>query len=120
MKKSNTLYWIITGVFGAFMLFTAIPDIMMIKDASDFIIALGYPAYFVPFIGYAKVLGVIAILWPGLDRIKEWAYAGFGIDFLSALISMLVVDGLNTFVLIPIVAIVLLVVSYISYHKIKK
>jgi DoxX-like family len=31
---------------------------------------LGYPAYLLPFIGIAKLLGVVAILVPGFRRMK--------------------------------------------------
>lgn len=33
MKKTNMLYWIFTALFAGLMLFSAIPDIMMVKDA---------------------------------------------------------------------------------------
>ena len=76
MKKNKMIYWIVTGIFSLFMLLTAIPDILMSADAMTFMNQLGYPGYFVPFLGVAKTLGAIAILIPGFPRIKEWAYAG--------------------------------------------
>lgn len=76
MKKRNIAYWVVTALFSAFMIFSAVPDIMMVPDAMKFIGHLGYPDYFIPFIGVAKLLGSIAILIPGFPRIKEWAYAG--------------------------------------------
>lgn len=36
MKKKKTLYWIFTGLFGAFMLFSSIPDIMLSAEAVTF------------------------------------------------------------------------------------
>jgi uncharacterized membrane protein YphA (DoxX/SURF4 family) len=41
---------------------------------------LGYPAYFATILGIWKLLGAIAIVSPGLPRLKEWAYAGFFFD----------------------------------------
>ena len=76
MKKANIFFWIITGLFSAFMLFSAIPDIVVTPDAVKFISSLGYPTYIIPFLGIAKLLGIIAILIPGFAGIKEWAYAG--------------------------------------------
>jgi hypothetical protein len=65
-----------------------------------------------------KVLGSLALVLPVVPkRVKEWAYAGFGFDFISAFISLVVVDGLNAAALFPVVALVVLVVSYVSYHK---
>jgi hypothetical protein len=45
---------------------------------------LGYPTYFVAILGFAKVLGAIAILAPRFPRLKEWAYAGIAFDLLAA------------------------------------
>ncbi len=84
MKKNKALYWTITGLFLAFMLFSAVPDILVVPDAVTFMVHLGYPKYFIPFIGVAKLLGVIAILVPGFPRIKEWAYAGLCFDLIGA------------------------------------
>lgn len=90
MKKTNILYWIFNGLFAAFMLFSALPDVFMQEEAVQFMNGLlGYPKYIIPFIGVAKVLGAIAILVPGFHRIKEWAYAGFAIDLLGATYSIL-------------------------------
>jgi flagellar biosynthesis protein FliR len=68
MKKTNLLYWIITGLFAAFMTYSAIPSIAMAPEAVNMITGLGYPKYFVPFSGVAKLLGSIAILIPGLKE----------------------------------------------------
>jgi len=72
MKKINIYYWIITGLFAAFMLSSAIPNIMVSPEWVTIITGLGYPKYFIPFIGVAKLLGIIVILIPGNSRIKEW------------------------------------------------
>jgi hypothetical protein len=117
MKKTETLYWIITGLFGAFMLFTAIPDILVVPDAVTFMNHLGYPKYFIPFIGVAKLLGVIAILIPGYPRIKEWAYAGLFFDLAGATYSQIASDGFQPGVLFMVMPIAFLFMSYVLYHK---
>jgi len=76
-KTTNTLYWIFTILFSALMLFSAWSSILVNKDSIKLIHAmLGYPVYFIPFIGWAKLIGVIVILIPGFYSIKEWANAG--------------------------------------------
>src|SRR5687768_6798357 len=96
MKKINILYWVFTGLFGAFMLFSAIPDIIVVPEAVDMISnQLGYPKYIIPFLGVAKTLGVIAILIPGFSRITEWAYAGLFFDLVGATYSAIAVQGLK-------------------------
>lgn len=117
MKKTRTLYWIFTGIFGAFMLFSAIPDILVMPDAVAFIAHLGYPKYFIPFIGVAKALGVIAILVPVFPRIKEWAYAGLFFDLIGATYSNIATDGFMmqmTFMILPFG---LGIASYVCYYK---
>lgn len=117
MKKTNTLYWIYTGLFSALMLFSSIPDILKDEEAIKFIATLGYPEYFVPFIGYAKILGVIGILVPGYPRIKEWAYAGLVFDLVGAVYSQVATSGFvvqETFMILPLT---LAALSYLFYHK---
>ena len=48
---------------------------------------LGYPPYLLLFLGTAKILGVAAVLAPGLPRLKEWAFAGLTFDLIGALYS---------------------------------
>jgi uncharacterized membrane protein YphA (DoxX/SURF4 family) len=117
MKKTKTIYWIVTGLFAAFMAFTAIPDILNSEEAVTFMTHLGYPAYFTPFIGVAKVLGCIAILIPGYRRIKEWAYAGLFFDLIGATYSQVSTDGFLPQMLFMLLPFSLGILSYIFYHK---
>ena len=117
MKKTKTIYWIVTGLFGAFMGFTAIPDILMNADAITFMNHLGYPNYFIPFIGVAKVLGVIAIFIPGFPRVKEWAYAGLCFDLIGAVYSIVAIDGFQPGIFFMLLPFVLGTISYIYSHK---
>ncbi len=116
MKKTNILYWVLTGLFAFFMLGSAIPDILIMPMAVEGFKGIGYPAYLVPFLGWAKLLGVIGILVPGYPRIKEWAYAGLMYDILGAIYSVSFVEPISTWapmLLIPVVG----AVSYLYYHK---
>jgi hypothetical protein len=118
MKKINILYWSITGIFGAFMLFSAIPDIMVVDEAVTFVTGkLGYPKYILPFLGVAKTLGVIAIVVPGFPRLKEWAYAGLFFDLVGAAYSGVCVDGLQPSMAFMILPFTFLFLSYAYYHK---
>jgi hypothetical protein len=117
MKKTKIIYWIFTSLFAFMMMGSAIPDIIMAKLAVDGLDTLGYPVYFVPFIGVAKALGVIAILVPGNPRLKEWAYAGLFFDLIGATYS-LIASGQPVSAWAPMVLpIGLGIGSYIYYHK---
>jgi len=117
MKKIKIIYWIFTILLAILLGGGAIPDIIMIKEAKDLFVHLGYPMYLLPFVGVAKVLGVIAILVPGFNRLKEWAYAGLFFDITGALYSH-ICTGDPASVWAPLViGYVLIFGSYIYHHK---
>ena len=65
-RTTNILYWICTILFAALMAFTAVPNLLKSPESIALIHdTLGYPVYFIPYIGLAKLLGVIAILFRG-------------------------------------------------------
>lgn len=117
MKKIKAWYWIITIIFSLFMISTSIPDILMSEDAVKFMRSLGYPDYFMPFIGVAKILGSIAILIPGFPRIAEWAYAGLMFDLIGATYSQVAVMGFQTPMLFMVLPFTFAILSYWLYHR---
>ncbi len=118
MRRTNILYWVFIGLLAALMLFSAIPNIISNAQSVELISKhLGYPAYFIPFIGVAKLLGVIAILLPGFPRLKEWAYAGFMFDLVAAIYSSIAVGDAVANWLPMIIGPVLIGLSYFFYHK---
>lgn len=121
MKKTKITYWILTGLLAVLMTFSSIPDIIPTKEATDFITGhLGYPEYFLRFIGIAKMLGVVAIITPGFPRLKEWAYAGFVFDLAGAMYSCAAVgDPVSAWAPL-IIGHILIAASYIFYHKVQR
>ncbi|MEO5892961.1 MAG: DoxX family protein [Ferruginibacter sp.] len=117
MKKLNIYYWIVTGIFAAFMLFSAIPDILLQPEAVTMIGGLGYPRYFIIFIGIAKLLGSITILIPGFRKIKEWAYAGLFFDLFGAAYSVLATGGFQPGILFMVLPFSFLFLSYYLWHR---
>ena len=92
--KNNTIaYWIATAIFCLQMSFTAYAQLSLPQVAQAFI-HLGFPSYFRIELSWAKILGVLLLLAPVPARLKEWAYTGFAITLVSALIAHLAVgDG---------------------------
>ncbi len=117
MLKPKTWYWIFTVLFAGMMIFTAVPNILLEEEAVQFITHLGYPVYFIVFIGIAKTLGSIAILIPGFPRIKEWAYSGLIFDLVAALYSIITVEGIQPQMAFMILPFGLGIGSYLFYHK---
>jgi len=93
-SKANVMaYWIVTALFCLQMSFTAYAQLRLPQVASAFT-HLGFPAYFRVELSWAKFLGVVLLLAPVQARLKEWAYAGFAITLISALIAHIAVgDG---------------------------
>lgn len=121
MKKTNITYWIFTGLLAVGMLFSSIPNIMVVPQAVEIFKHLGYPLYLIPFLGIAKLLGVVGILVPGYPRLKEWAYAGLFFDITGAMYSAAAVgDPPAQWVPALIIGYVLIFGSYIFYHKRKQ
>ena len=86
-------YWIATALFCLQIGFTAYAQLSLPQVAQAFT-HLGFPDYFRVELSWAKFLGVAVLLAPVPSRLKEWAYAGFAITLVSALIAHLAVgDG---------------------------
>lgn len=117
MKKTKIIYWVATiiiflfeGVMPAFTFQTEL--------AKEGIRHLGYPAYFGNLLVCFKVLGALALIIPQVPkRIKEWAYAGFAFDFIAASVSHFSVDGAGFQSFFPLIFLVILIISYTSFHK---
>lgn len=93
-KSSKLLlagYWISTALFALQMGFTAFAQLRLPEVASAFV-RLGFPAYFRVELSWAKFAGIAALILPMVPaRMKEWAYAGFAITLVSAIIAHLAV-----------------------------
>ena len=118
-KTINILYWVFTIIFAGLMIFSAYGSIVVNEDAKNLISGyLKYPEYFIPFTGWAKLIGSIVILIPGLKTIKEWAYAGLFFDLVGAVYSGIAlagkIDPMMAFMLIWFVPGIL---SYIFWKK---
>lgn len=116
-KTIKTAFWTTTilivlfeGVIPAFTTNTQL--------AIDGVRHLGYPDYFRIMLSVFKVCGALVLILPFIKgNIKEWAYAGFGFTFISAAVSHAAVDGVDGQTIFPLVMLLMLVVSYRSYHR---
>jgi hypothetical protein len=120
MKTDTIIYWTTTGVICAIMTFSAINFTLSHPlapggESSDH---LGYPHYFIVELAIAKILAVLALLLPSVpDKIKEFAYFGFGITLLSASIAHFSIGDGIMFVVDPLIFFFVLIISYIYFQK---
>ena len=89
-KRNKIIYWISTLWLSLGMVSTGIVQLFHIKGEVEFILALGYPAFFLTLLGIWKILGVIAVLIPKYPILKEWAYGGFFFSMTGAVYSHIV------------------------------
>jgi putative oxidoreductase len=95
-KRLVASFWIFTALFCLEMSFTAYYELLRLPEAAQAFTRLGFSAAsFRVELSWAKVAGVAALLMPMVPArgviyvIKEWAYAGFAINLVSALIAHL-------------------------------
>jgi len=82
MNAKSIAYWVTTGLFSVALAAGGLADLTGGLDEAMH--HLGYPASVARILGVWKLLGVAALLAPGLPRLKEWAYAGFFFNLTGA------------------------------------
>ena len=118
-KTIKLTYWAVTILFCLANLFSGIAELFPNQQGLDVMKQLGYPLYFLIILGIAKILGSIAIIQTKFRTIKEWAYAGFAIDYISASASFYFIDGGAFAILVPLVFLGLLFVSYFLWKRVE-
>jgi DoxX-like family len=116
MKAIKITYWVTTVIVALMMVYSAYAYLTAPAMAQAFH-HLGYPDYFRVELAIAKIIGAVILLAPINSLIKEWAYAGFAITFVSAFIAHTSSGDPVSVRSMPVIFLVLLAVSYITYHK---
>jgi hypothetical protein len=105
----------LTALFCLFGLGTGLGDLTSNSTVLVDLHQLGYPMYLAPMLGVFKILGVLALIAPGLPTLKEWAYAGFAFDLGGAIFSSLAIGVFDSDTLLASIGLVLLAAAYFSY-----
>jgi DoxX-like family len=106
------IYWCSTSLVA--LLFAA-PGLALVLRDSHFVAEmtrLGYPGYFLPFLGIWKILGAIVIAIPGVRYLKEWAYAGMVFDISGAIVSRMAAGDQGPELVLPFVIAGLVALSW--------
>jgi uncharacterized membrane protein YphA (DoxX/SURF4 family) len=90
MNAKPIAYWVTTGLVVLAMFSGGVSEVVRQPETIDGMKHLGYPVYFVVLLGIWKLLGSLALVVPGLPRVKEWAYAGMFFNMTGAAVSHLV------------------------------
>jgi hypothetical protein len=119
VKRDRIIFWVSTALI---VLLDAIPAALFSNSpmAIEGMHRMGFPDYFRIELSVGKTIGGLLLILPMVPaRLKEWAYVGFGITFISAIIGNWVING-PLVAMQPLVGLAILIVSYIYYHKTKK
>ncbi|WP_029276169.1 DoxX family protein [Pedobacter borealis] len=117
MKKLKTWYWIATIIFALMMIMDGVGGITQQEAGKEVLKHLGYPMYLLIIVGIAKLLGAASILQNKFKTIKEWAYAGFAINFIGAFASRAFVGDGISLLIPPLIALVIMFIPYILWKK---
>ncbi|MGK6350798.1 DoxX family protein [Parapedobacter sp. DT-150] len=115
MKAIKTTYYVTTGLVSFAMLFSAYAY-MTKPELKEAFHHLGFPDYFRIELAVAKFMAAIA-LWLPVRLLKEAAYIGLAINFVSAFIAHTAVGDPIGAGIYPLVVLAILIVSYITYAK---
>jgi len=116
-KTIRIWYWTITIIFALFMLMDGIGGITRQQAGQEVLKHLGYPMYALTIFGFAKILGVMAILQTKFYTVKEWAYAGFAFNFIGAAASRAFAGDSFGLIVAPIVVLAFMFVAYFLWKK---
>jgi uncharacterized membrane protein YphA (DoxX/SURF4 family) len=114
-RIDKIIYWIATIWLSLGMAVTGAGQLFKMKAGQggvDMITHLGYPVYLLTILGIAKILGVIAILIPNFQRLKEWAYAGLFFIMSGAIYSHLAAGDPITTILPSLLLLILVILSW--------
>ncbi|MBL7719391.1 MAG: DoxX family protein [Flavipsychrobacter sp.] len=114
MKVIKIVHWTSTIIFSAFFLMSVYMYLSQNPQVQEGLKLAGFPPFLLGLLGTAKLLGVIALLQPRYQTLKEWAYAGFTINLIGAVWTH---AATRTPFTSAIVFMVILAVSYISWKK---
>lgn len=118
MKRNNVIYWVSTSVFSAFMIFSAVQYLTNPEIAAGFK-HLGFRDYFRVELAIMKLIGSIVLVLPLFPaRVKEWAYAGFGVTLISASIAHGSSGDPVVAVVMPLVFLVILTISNLMLRRV--
>jgi hypothetical protein len=119
MKKDKIIYWVTTGIVAAMMVFSAY-GYFTNQEMKGAFVHLGFPNYFRIELGVMKILGALALILPMVPKkLKEFAYFGFALTFISAFIGHYASGDPLPTPIMPLIFLGILATSYIYKNKIQ-
>lgn len=120
MKNLKTWYWIATIIFALMMIMDGFGGVTQQEAGKEVFKHLGYPMYMLIIVGIAKLLGAVSILQNKYTAIKEWAFAGFAINFIGAFASRAFVGDGIALLIPPLVALCIMFIPYVLWKSLNR
>ena len=117
MKKNKIIYWSLTGLVAAGFLMSSFMYLGKNPELLNGFKMMGFPEFFIPILGWAKLLGALAIVNPWFPKLKEWAYAGFTFTLIGAIWTHV---ATGTPFVAPLVFLILVGASYFFFGKVSR
>ena len=115
MKTTKIIYWVTTSII---CLFASSAIFMNSEMAIEGTKHVGIPRWLGLEISIGQLIGLVLLIVPAIPaRVKEWAYVGFGILYISAAIAHITINDPLSNTIMAIVFFGLLLASYTSFHK---
>jgi uncharacterized membrane protein YphA (DoxX/SURF4 family) len=116
-RGRSVAYWVTTALVTAELAVGGVWDLLRIDYVRGVIEHLGYPPYLLTIMGAWKLAGAVVLLIPRFPRLKQWAYAGATINYASAVVSHVIVDGIAAPLIAPLALLALTIASYRLGHS---
>jgi hypothetical protein len=116
MKATKITFWALTLFFCLMMLMDGISGVLQVDGGKAPMIKLGYPIYLMTILGLFKIAGALSILQTKFITLKEWAYAGFTLNYLGAAMSWIAIgEALN--LVFPVIALAIMFLTYYFWKR---
>ncbi|MGH1365027.1 MAG: DoxX family protein [Calditrichia bacterium] len=113
----KAIYWASTSLV-ALMIFVSAMTYLFHKGTIDGVKELGFPDFFRVQLAVLKIIGVAMLVLPQMPlQVKEWAYAGIGLFYITAIVAHSAHGDPIALSLISVFFFALLVVSNVYLHK---
>lgn len=106
------IYWVLTGIVALMMIMSAVMYLTNPEIAQNFT-KMGFQDFFRIELAIAKAIGAVVLLIPVIPaRIREWAFAGFAITFISAFVAHVSMGDPTSMTVMPLIMLVILSISH--------
>lgn len=118
MKTTRIIYWVTTSIICLFASSAIFMNSEMAKEGTAHV---GIPRWLGLEISIGQLIGLVLLIVPMVPaRVKEWAYVGFGILYISAAVAHIAIGDPLGNTIMAIVFFGLLITSYVNFHKLQK